>query len=197
MILVLATHNLHKASEMMEILSARFPALEIRTLRDYPTVPEPEETGHTYAANAIIKAEHAAELTGEWCLADDAGLEVNALDGAPGIYSRRFAGEETPFTEKMQIILGKLHDADDRGARFRCCVALAKKGCTTEVYEATCEGQIAMRPSGNGGFGYDPIFFLPDHGCTMADLTAAQKHEISHRGAVLKMFGDAFAHRAV
>lgn len=191
--LVIATHNVKKAGEMVTILSRRFPDLEILTLADYPAVPEPEETGTTYAENATIKAEHAAQLTGEWCLADDAGLEVDAMGGEPGLHSKRFAGEGTPFTAKMQIILDRLEGSSHRGARFRCCIALAKVGHPTEIIEDTCEGQIADAPSGGGGFGYDPIFWLPEMGCTMADLSADQKHAISHRGKVLRAFAEAFA----
>lgn len=190
--LVIATHNRKKAGEMVTILSQRFPELEILTLADYPDAPEPEETGTTYAENATIKAESALTATGELCIADDAGLEIDAMGGQPGLYSKRFGGEETPFPEKMQIILDNLTGqcVEQRAARFRCCVAVAQPGVETKVFEATCEGRIAEEPSGGGGFGYDPIFYLPEMGCTMADLTAEQKHAISHRGKVLKMVGD-------
>lgn len=188
--LVIATHNRKKAGEMVTILGARFPSLEIVTLADYPEAPEPEETGTTYAENAAIKAESAFAATGEWCVADDAGLEIDFLDGAPGLYSKRFGGEELPFPEKMAMILDKLGESENRGARFRCNVALIGPGYPTKVFEAICEGRIASAPSGGGGFGYDPIFHLPELDCTMADLTAEQKHQISHRGKVLKMVGD-------
>lgn len=175
---------------MFTILSHKFPQLTIKTLADYPNAPEPEETGTTYAENAAIKAESACQATGEWCLADDAGLEIDALPGELGVYSKRFAGEETPFPEKMAIILDRLKDTpeEQRTARFNCHIALARPDLPTEHFSATCEGVIAQSPSGNGGFGYDPIFFLPDQTCTMADLTAEQKHAISHRGKVLRTF---------
>lgn len=190
--LVIATHNRKKAGEMLTILGERFPGLELRSLADYPGAPEPEETGTTYAENAAIKAESAAAVTGEWCLADDAGLEIDAMDGAPGLYSKRFGGEDLPFPEKIAMILDRLKGVppEDRGARFRCCVSLAHPGEETRVLEAICEGRIADAPSGNGGFGYDPIFFLPELGRTMADLTATEKHAISHRGKVLRAFGE-------
>lgn len=189
---IIATHNPKKAGEMVTILSQKFPKLQIKTLADYPAAPEPEETGTTYAENAAIKAESACEATGEWCLADDAGLEIDALPGELGIYSKRFAGEETPFPEKMAIILDHLQNTpeDQRGARFNCHIALARPGLPTEHFSATCEGVIAQSPSGNGGFGYDPIFYLPEQNCTMADLTAEQKHAISHRGKVLRAFAE-------
>lgn len=197
--LVIATHNRKKAGEMVTILSHRFPNLEIVTLADYPESPEPEETGRTYAENAAIKAESALAFTGELCIADDAGLEVDAMGGEPGLYSKRFAGEHTAFSEKMQVILANLSGmcAEQRTARFRCCVAVARPGVDTLVFEATCEGRIAEEPSGRGGFGYDPIFYLPELDCTMADLTAEQKHAISHRGKVLKMVGDYLANGIV
>lgn len=193
--LVIATHNEKKAGEMRTILGRRFPDWEIVTLNAFPGAPEPDETGTTYAENAAIKAESAARFTGELCVADDAGLEVDAMGGEPGLYSKRFAGEETPFPEKMRVILDRLQGVEDEGrsARFRCCVAVSKlegDSLKTDVFEATCEGRIAHEPSGGGGFGYDPIFFLPEQGCTMADLTADQKHAISHRGKVLKTVGD-------
>lgn len=192
--LVIATHNRKKGGEMIRILSSRFPNLELPTLADYPHAPEPEETGATYRENAQIKASSAASATGEWSVADDAGLEIDALDGAPGLKSKRFAGEETPFPEKIAKILSIMRDvpANERGARFRCSVALAAPGTQGEVehFEAICEGRIAAEPSGSGGFGYDPIFHLPERGCTMADLSADEKHAISHRGKVLKMLGD-------
>ena len=190
--LVIATHNPKKAGEMLTILRERFPGLELRTLVDHPGAPEPEETGATYAENAAIKAESAAAFTGEWCLADDAGLEIDAMDGAPGLYSKRFGGEALPFPEKIARILANLAGLPEaaRGARFRCCVALAHPEEATRTREAICEGRIAETPSGGGGFGYDPVFLLPELGRTMADLTAAEKHAVSHRGKVLRAFGD-------
>lgn len=191
--LVIATHNRKKAGEMVTILSARFPETEFLTLADFPGSPEPEETGETYAENAVIKAESAARFTGEWSLADDAGLEIDALPGELGPLSKRFEGAETTFAEKMAVILERMKDVpeEERGARFKCFVAFAGPDCfRTEVFSATCEGRIAFEPSGAGGFGFDPIFWLPERGCTMADLSAEEKHEISHRGKVLRAFGD-------
>lgn len=193
MIVVIATHNVKKAGEMLTILGRRFPAIEFKTLADYPGAPEPDETGDTYPENAAIKADSACKFTGELCIADDAGLEIDFMNGEPGVHSKRFAGEETPFPEKMRIILDTLGETENRGARFRCYVAIARPGAETELFSATCEGVIAHEPSGNGGFGYDPIFHLPEMGCTMADLTAEQKHAISHRGKVLATVGDRLA----
>lgn len=196
--LVIATHNKKKAGEMVTILSSRFPELQILTLADYPGAPEPDETGATYCDNAVIKAESGAQYTREWCLADDAGLEIDALPGELGPLSKRFEGENTTFSEKMAVILNRLDGVspEHRTARFRCFVALAappQDPHTTQVFSATCEGRIADQASGEGGFGYDPIFYLPELGCCMADLTPEQKHAISHRGKVLKQFGDWWA----
>ena len=187
--IVIATHNLKKAGEMTTILSAAFPETKWLTLSDFARAPEPEELGQTYAANARIKAESAAFFTKEWAIADDAGLEIDALDGAPGLYSKRFGGEDLPFPEKIAKVLSLLEDVPEqgRGARFQCAVALARPGHPTEEFDATCEGRIAGTPAGVGGFGYDPIFFLPELGRTMAELTPEEKHAISHRGKVLAL----------
>ncbi|MCB0824565.1 MAG: RdgB/HAM1 family non-canonical purine NTP pyrophosphatase [Armatimonadetes bacterium] len=193
--LVIATHNAKKAGEMVKILSEHFPELEIVTLADYPGAPEPEETGTTYKENAIIKVESAAEFTGEWCVADDAGLEIDAIPEELGVWSKRFAGEDTPFGEKMRLVLEKLDGLPDekRSARFNCWVALAKPGYATQTFQGVCEGRIAYEQTGTGGFGYDPIFFLPELGCTMAQLTPEEKAAISHRGKVLKLLSDHLA----
>ena len=190
--LVIATHNRKKAGEMVTILSRRFPHLEILTLADFPGAPEPEETGTTYQENAAIKAVSGVQFTNELCIADDAGLEIDALDGAPGVYSKRFGGEDLPFPDKYFKVLELLEQTPDegRGARYRCCVAVGVPGQEVKTFEATCEGHITREPSGNGGFGFDPIFFLRELNCTMADITADQKHAISHRGKVLKLVGD-------
>ena len=188
--IIIATHNRKKAGEMTSILSQRFPDIEFLTLADVEGAPEPEETGSTYEENATIKVESAFEFTGEWCIADDAGLEIDALDGAPGLYSKRFGGEDLPFPEKMAKILSLIKDSGTRSARFRCLVAMRGPGHPTELFTGICEGQIAEEPSGGGGFGYDPIFHLPELGVTMADLSPEEKHQISHRGKVLRLLGD-------
>lgn len=194
--IIIATHNLKKAGEMNTILSKRFPAIEFKTLADFPDSAEPEETGTTYSENARIKAISAFQATGLVSTADDAGLEIDAFGGEPGLYSKRFGGEETTFPEKIAMILDRMKavQESERSARFRCAVCIAWKGKTgaidTANFESTCEGRIAFEPSGNGGFGYDPIFYLPELNWTMADLTPEQKHSISHRGKVLKQAGD-------
>ena len=188
--IVIATHNAKKAKEMVTILSGTFPTIEFSTLEEFPGAPESEETGETYQENAAIKAESACKFTGLWSLADDAGLEIDALPGELGVHSKRFAGEDTSFKEKMRLILLWMSGipTEKRSARFQCTIALARPNEKTVFFDATCEGRIAEKPSGKGGFGYDPIFWLDERDCTMADLTAEQKHEISHRGKVLREF---------
>lgn len=196
-VLVIATHNVAKAGEMVTILKAGLPGWQIRTLVDYPGAPEPEETGSTYPENARIKALSGARFTGELCIADDAGLEIDALDGAPGVYSKRFGGEGLPFPEKMQLIMDRLAGLNDdqRTARFNCSVVVAGPSCPApddlnplpwRHFSATCEGRIGTEPRGTFGFGYDPIFFVDEAQRHMAELTPEAKHKVSHRGKVLR-----------
>lgn len=212
--LVVATHNRKKCQEMLEVLGGQVPGLELLTLDDFPGSEEPEENGATYAENALLKARAACAHTGLWSVADDSGLEVDAMGGEPGMHSKRFLGEHTPFSDKMHEILKRLAHVPEplRGARFRCCVALASPTGFTEeslptsggqavwslhegdiVLETTCEGRIAFEPFGEHGFGYDPIFWLPDLACTMAQLAPDQKHQVSHRGKVLRALGSMLA----
>lgn len=190
--LVIATHNAKKAGEMRTILSEGIPSLNLLTLADFPGAPEPDESGSNYQENATIKALAAHEFTGLPTIADDAGLEIDALGGEPGLYSKRFGGEAASFDEKMCMILSALHDASDdaRSARFRCSVVVKLPERPAEHFQAVCEGTILLAPSGGGGFGYDPIFQPLGISCSMADLTAEEKHRISHRGKVLRMVNE-------
>lgn len=186
---VVATHNAKKGREMVHILSEAFPNLRIRTLAEFPGAPEPEETGTTYEENALLKAQSAAQFTGELCIADDAGLEIDALNGEPGLYSKRFGGEDLPFPDKMKLILERMAEIPEEGraARFRAWVAVAHPSGEARTFEGVCEGRIAKAPRGEGGFGYDPIFYLEELDCTMAQLSPEEKHAISHRGKVLAL----------
>jgi XTP/dITP diphosphohydrolase len=184
--LVIATHNPAKAGEMSVILKELLSGWELLTLADFPGAPEPEETGETYAENARIKAEAAAAFTGEVCIADDAGLEVDALAGAPGVKSKRFMGVSSFEFKMVQILMAVEDDPSaPRTARFRCCVAIAKQGEDTQVLEAVKHGEI-VEPRGERGFGYDPIFLVPELGMTYAELKPVHKNRISHRGIVLR-----------
>jgi XTP/dITP diphosphohydrolase len=180
--LLVATHNPGKAREYQELL-ADLP-LEVTYLAAEGITTEVAETGQTLAENAILKAATYARLSGLWTWADDSGLEVDALAGAPGVYSSRYAGPAASDADRYRKLLDALAGVpwERRTARFRCVVALALPGevvCTTE---GTCEGVIAFGPAGNNGFGYDPVFYLPDQRATMAQLPAEVKNRISHRG---------------
>lgn len=188
-VLVIASKNEKKSKEMKDILESLLGGdWEVKTLIDYPHYEEPEETADSYAENARIKAETAMRETGEMCIADDAGLEIDALEGKPGVHSKRFAGEKTPFPEKIRQILEMLRGVPEekRTARFRCFVAIAPPGKETRIFEASKEGKIAFEPRGTAGFGYDPIFYLPEVGKTYAEMQPEEKNKISHRFLVLK-----------
>lgn len=187
--LVIATRNKSKAREMATILREHLSRdWDILALGDFPEFAEPEETGATYSENAIIKSEFAANATGEICIADDAGLEVEALNGEPGVHSKRFAGAKTPFEDKISILLDRMKGEANRNARFRCSVAVTSPFAGTKVFESTCQGLIAESPVGEGGFGYDSIFLLPHLGRTFAELSESDKNRLSHRGEVLREF---------
>jgi len=153
-------------------------------------VEEADETGTTFVENAIIKARHAAALTGLPALADDSGIEVDALDGAPGVYSARFAGADADDAANNALLVDKLRGipAAQRSARYRAVIVLMRHAADPSplICEGSWEGMIQLEPAGDGGFGYDPYFFLPDRGCTSAQLSASEKNRISHRGAALE-----------
>ncbi|NLN75023.1 MAG: XTP/dITP diphosphatase [Armatimonadetes bacterium] len=181
--LVVATKNLGKAREIAEMM-ADMP-FEIVSLADYPDAPEVQESGATFTENAIIKATAYARFTGELVLADDSGLEVDALGGAPGVLSSRFAPTDS---ERNQRLLDLLHDVanDKRTARFRCVVAVAEPDGDTLTCEGSVEGLISREPKGENGFGYDPVFYVPELDKHFAELTPAQKNALSHRGRALE-----------
>ncbi len=193
--LVIATGNRKKGIEMAEILADT--GLEILTLADFPDADtEVEETGTTYAENAELKARAAVAATGRVCIADDAGLEIDALEGEPGLRSRRFLGEETPFPEKMRRILEMMEGVPDerREARFNCAVAIAAPDGKIFHCSGVCRGQIAGEIRGEYGFGYDPIFYLPQLGRNMAELSPEEKHLVSHRGQALACAKEVLSH---
>ncbi len=180
--LIIATKNPGKVREMVELLSGL--PYEVCTLLDYPNAPDVEETGSTFVENAIIKATAYARFTGELALADDSGLEVDALDGAPGVFSSRFAPTESERNERLLSMMKDVAD-DRRTARFRCVVAVADPYGDVRTCEGCVEGVIAHEPKGNNGFGYDPIFYIPDLKKHFAELDSAHKNTISHRGKAL------------
>ncbi len=184
--IVVATRNKGKVAEIAAALAAL--PVEILSLNRFPAVPEAEESGDTFAANAILKATHYALHTGRPCLADDSGLEVDALGGAPGVYSARYAGpgaNDAACNAKLLAALANVPD-DGRTARFRCVLAYVDPDGTLLTAEGTCEGTILREPRGTGGFGYDPLFLLPGAEKTLAEMTVADKNAVSHRGQALR-----------
>jgi XTP/dITP diphosphohydrolase len=182
---VVASRNRKKAAELTELLVPF--GVEARTLADFPGAPEVEETGASFAENARLKAESAARATGLPALADDSGLCVDALDGAPGVYSARYAGEGADDRANNAKLLRALADTppEKRGAAFRCAAALARPGSPTALFEGETRGVILSAPRGEGGFGYDPLFLSDDLGVTFAEAPSADKHSVSHRGRAL------------
>lgn len=179
--LLVATNNRGKVREYAELLDGlavrlTFPAREGLSL-------EVEETGETFAENAILKARVYAEASGLLTLADDSGLEVDALDGAPGVRSARYAGPGASDEDRYRLLLRRLAGvpAEGRTARFRCVVALATPEGEVQTAEGCCEGVIGFEPRGTHGFGYDPVFYMPDRGQTMAELLPEVKNRVSHR----------------
>jgi XTP/dITP diphosphohydrolase len=186
--LVVASLNRAKAREISAILRDEELGFEVLSLADFPEVALPPETGDTFSANARDKAGAAARKTGLPAIADDSGLEVDALGGEPGIRSARFAGEGASDEDRYRKVLDLMRDVPDgsRGARFRCAAAFAAPDGKEVLAEGVCEGHVARQPAGTGGFGYDPIFVPEGHTCTMAELAAEEKHAISHRGRALR-----------
>ena len=182
--LILASNNQKKLKEIKEILGDRFD--EILTLREAGIEHETVEDGETFLENARKKAREIAEISGCCALADDSGICVDALGGAPGIYSARFAGEHGDDEANNALLLEKLQGAEDRSAHFTCVVVMAWPDGRELSAEGRLYGEIAFEPAGDGGFGYDPIFFLPDRGCTDAQLPPGEKNRISHRGKALR-----------
>lgn len=184
--IIFATGNEGKMKEIRMILSDL--DFEVVSLKEANIEVEIIEDGNTFEENAIKKAKAIMELTGEIVLADDSGLEVDYLDKAPGVYSARFLGEETAYSIKNQYILDQLKDAkeEDRSARFVCVIALAYPDGRIITKRETIEGRIAYEIAGDNGFGYDPIFYVPEFHCTTAELSLEQKNQISHRGKALK-----------
>ena len=185
--IIVATGNQNKMKEIREIIKRddiEFVSLKDEELQDIEIV----EDGKTFEENAVIKAKTIADITKNIVIADDSGLEVDYLDKAPGVYSARYMGEDTPYTIKNNHIIELLKDAkgEERSARFVCVIACVMPDGETFTTRGTIEGRIGYEEKGENGFGYDPIFYLPERGCTTAELPPEQKNEISHRGRALK-----------
>ena len=183
--LVIATHNQGKLEEFKALMK-ELP-IEIKSLADFPPIEEPAETGRTFAANARLKAQYYAKKTGAPCIADDSGLEVQALEGAPGVRSARYAGEKATDEENNKLLLMNMKFQVKRTCRFRCalCVALPEGKVLNEV-DGICEGMLLHEPLGEGGFGYDPLFWSTELHKGLAEATMQEKNKISHRGKAIR-----------
>ena len=182
-ILVIATRNKGKTKEIKDLLKD-YP-VDIKNLDDFGPIPQVEEDGDTFDENAYIKASFAARILGLPALADDSGLIVEALDGAPGIHSARYAGENASDKEKYLKLLHEMKGKTNRRAAFECVISVAIPTGAALTYEARCEGIIAEEPAGSNGFGYDPVFFYPPFHKTFAQISRSEKNRISHRGKAL------------
>jgi XTP/dITP diphosphohydrolase len=187
--MVIATRNRGKAAEMRDLLRA-FP-VSLRDLDQCGPIPPVEEDGATFDDNAYLKSSHTARVLGLPAMADDSGLVVEALGGAPGVRSARFAGAHASDQDNCRLLLERMQGIDDRRAAFVCVISIAVPGGPALTYEGRCEGLIARAPAGQGGFGYDPLFYYPPLGRTFAELSLEEKGRISHRGrALMEMRGE-------
>jgi XTP/dITP diphosphohydrolase len=184
--IIIATKNKGKAKEFEQMFAKR--GFKVLTLLDFPGLADVEETGSTFEENAILKAEAISKELGKMVIADDSGLVVDALDGRPGVYSARYAGGEKNDEANIDKVLSELEGVPDdkRTARFYCALAIAAPGKETVTVSGKCEGKILRARRGTNGFGYDPIFFSLEAGRSMAELSAEEKNQISHRAKALK-----------
>src|SRR3989440_3060611 len=184
--LVLATRNPHKTKEFRELLGIEFKLID---LSDFPEIVMPKETGRTFAENATLKARRVSQHRQSLIVADDSGLEVDVLGGAPGIYSARYAGENAHNAENVDKLLSELRArniaVEERSARFRCVIALAQNGKVLGTFEGAAEGHVVDLPRGQYGFGYDPVFQPNGLGQTFAEMPAEIKNKISHRAKAI------------
>ena len=186
--IVLASRNKGKIRELHELLAESGIAAEVLSLADFPELPEIEEDGATFQENAMKKATIVTAATGLITLADDSGLEVDVLGGQPGVMSARFAGSHGNDRANNALLLDRLQGVAEshRTARFRCAIAIAAPDGMIETCDGFCEGVIGFAPKGEGGFGYDPLFFIPEQGMTMAELPEGTKNRISHRAKAMQ-----------
>lgn len=183
--ILIATKNKHKVEEFSEMLAPL--GYEVKSLYDIEQTFDIEETGTTFEENAYIKAKAIYDAFHIEVISDDSGLCINHLNGAPGVYSARYLGEDTDYEYKNNYIINELSDAKDRGAQYVCSICHFKSDGTHEIFTGKCVGEIAEKPLGSNGFGYDPIFYYPPFKTTLANVSDEEKNSISHRGEALKM----------
>lgn len=184
MILYCATGNPGKLREFR--LAAEIENIQVEIVPDLKNIPAPEETGHTFEENAMLKARYYSQFAPGPVFCDDSGLEVDALGGAPGVYSARYAGAQGDDPANNHLLVRNLAGIEDRTARFVCSIALARAGEPVHVLRAAVQGVIIDEERGPHGFGYDPLFFYPPFGCTFGEAEAARKHEVSHRARAFR-----------
>jgi len=189
-IIVLATGNKNKVRELKELL--RESKVDLKCLNDYGSLPPVVEDGATFDDNAYKKAYHYARVLGLPCLADDSGLVVDALDGRPGVYSARYAGENATDYDNCEKLLFEMKDKKNRKAHFECVLSLATPGGPALTWEGRCEGEITNERHGDSGFGYDPVFYYEPFGKTFAEVSMNEKNKVSHRGKALTEFVSEF-----
>ena len=191
--LLVATRNHGKLRELSDLLGS--VPFELVSLADVGIEVDVEETGHTLEDNAILKAETYRDLSGMLTLADDSGLEVDALGGEPGVRSARYAGPDATDSDRIHLLLKNLQSTPEAtwAAQFTCVIAIASPGEETRLFPGSCRGRIVREPRGEHGFGYDPVFLFPDLGLTMAELTPEQKNAVSHRALAVRKAANALA----
>lgn len=180
--LIVATRNTHKSAEIRAMIGDRFEVLDAN---DFPECPQIEETGTTFLENARLKAEGISRVVDGWVLSDDSGLEVDALGGAPGVWSSSFGGDEGNHARNNERLIAEMTGKTDRRARFRCTMVLAREGLEQANFSGTVEGRIIEVPRGAAGFGYDPLFIPDGHEQTFSELGEEVKNTLSHRSRAL------------
>jgi XTP/dITP diphosphohydrolase len=187
---IIATKNSGKVIEFEKMFKER--GIQVQSLLDLPDAVDVEETGSTFVDNAALKAETIAKQYNTKVIADDSGIVIDALGGSPGVFSARYAGEEKNDKANIDKVLAELEGIpfEKRTARFQCVLAVAEPGYKTKTFDGTCEGYITFERKGNGGFGYDPIFYVPEKEKTMAECTKAEKNLISHRAKALRQLAE-------
>lgn len=189
--ILIATGNQGKVKELNELL-AKFP-INLQNLKEFPNIVEVEETGKTFAENAILKAKGYALQTNMWTIADDSGLEVEELNGEPGVFSARYAGENSTDEENIHKLLSKMNDKTNRNSKFVCFIAISdEKGEIRHLTEGICKGKINYKPKGKKGFGYDPIFIPDGFDKTFAEISEDLKNKVSHRRKALDKIFEIF-----